>query len=82
MATASLYGIQIVNNINNINMMDNNYIMPNELNISDKLNSKDISQTDINSSRLPPDGMHSLKNNTMLSHNPMIPHRYEVETNL
>jgi hypothetical protein len=56
--------------------------MPNDLVIPDKLNNKDISLTEMNSSRLPHEGVRpSLQLNAMRFNHPMVPHRYEVETN-
>jgi hypothetical protein len=56
--------------------------MPNDLVIPDKLNNKEISLTEMNSSRLPPEGGRpSLQHNAMRFNHPMIPHSYEVETN-
>ena len=50
--------------------------MQNDLIIPDKLANKDISLTEMHSSRLPPDDGRHLHFN-----HPMVPHRYEVETN-
>ena len=56
--------------------------MPDDLVIPDRLNNKEISLTEMNSSRLPPEGGRpSLQHNAMRFNHPMIPHSYEVETN-